>query len=137
MNRRGCPWAMLPHALLPQRTVEDSVAPWRAAGIWTGWVQALRERHRGDAGREPTPSAAGLESPSGKPTERGGPARGYEGGKNRNGRKRPLWVETLGVLLTLVRTRAGLADGVAALNGLGPVTPQAVPRLVTILAEQT
>jgi len=99
-------------------------------------VKALRERTRVEAGREPTPSAACIESPSVQTTESGGPERGDDGGQTSNGRKRHLWVETLGWLLAVLLTRAGLADGVAAPLLLGLVTPQDFPRLATICAEQ-
>jgi len=45
-------------------------------------------------------------------------------------------VETLGLLLAVLMTSAGLDDGVAAPLLLRHVTPQGVPRLVTILADQ-
>jgi putative transposase len=136
LNRRGGQWAMLPHDLLPKSPVYDYVVQGRDDGTWAGLVKALRERNRVEAGREPTPSAAGIESQAGKTTEMGGPERGYDGGKTINGRKRHLLVETLGVLMTIVMTSAGLDDGVAALTVLGQVTPQDLPRLITILAAQ-
>ena len=58
LNRSGCQWDMLPHELLPQRTVYDDFAQWRDDGTWTRLGKALRERNRVEAGREPTPSAA-------------------------------------------------------------------------------
>jgi putative transposase len=89
-----------------------------------------------EAGREPTPSAACIDSQSVKTTEMGGPERGYDGGKKINGRKRHLLVDTLGLLLVVLITSAGLDDGVAAPILLGHVTPQDFPRLGTILADQ-
>ena len=89
-----------------------------------------------EAGREPTPSAACIESQSVKTTERGGPERGSDGGKNITGRKRQVLVDTLGVLLAIVITSAGLDEGVAALQLLGQVTPHDFPRLGTIFADQ-
>ena len=59
-------------------------------------VKAWRERTRVEAGREPTPRAACIASPSGKTPEVGGPERGEDGGKNITGRQRHLWVDTLG-----------------------------------------
>src|SRR5262245_17892030 len=96
LNRSGCQWDMLPHDLLPKSTVYDYFAQWRDDGTWAKLVKALRERTRVAAGREPTPSAAGIDSQSVKTTEVGGPERGYDGGKQIKGRKRPLLVATLG-----------------------------------------
>lgn len=136
LNRSGCQWDMLPHDLLPKSTVYDYFAQWRDDGTWAKMVKALRERTRREAGREPTPSAACIDSQSVKTTEVGGPERGYDGGKKINGRKRHLLVDTLGLLIAVLITSAGLDDGVAAPLLLGPVTPQDFPRLATIFADQ-
>jgi putative transposase len=131
LNRSGCQWEMLLHDLLPKSTVYDYFAQWRDDGTWGTLVKALRERTRVEAGHEPTPSAACIESQSVKTTESG-----YDRDKNITGRKRHLLVDTLGLLLAVLLTSAGLDDGVAAPLLLGHVTPQDVPRLETIFADQ-
>jgi putative transposase len=45
-------------------------------------------------------------------------------------------VDTLGLLLAVLMTSAGLDDGVAAPCLLGHITPHDFPRLVTIFADQ-
>src|SRR6266853_2236687 len=134
LDRSGCQWDMLPHDLLPKSTVYDYFSQWRADGTWAKLVRALRERIRVAAGREPTPSAACIDSQSVKTTEMGGPERGDDGGKKINGRKRHLLVDTLVLLLAVLMTSAARDDGVAAPRLLDHVTSHDFPRLVTIFA---
>jgi transposase len=126
---------MLPHDLLPKSTVYDYFAQWRDDGTWAKIVSLLRTRVRIQEGREPTPSAACIDSQSVKTTEVGGSERGYDGGKRISGRKRHVLVDTIGLLLVVLITSAALDDGAAAIKLLTHISADEFPRLTVIFGD--
>jgi putative transposase len=105
----GCQWRAVPHDLPNWSTTYGYFRLWRNDGTWQRLHDTLHARLRQHLGRHKQPTAGCLDSQSVKTTQVPG-ERGYDGGKQVNGRKRHILVDTLGLLLIVVVTAASLPD---------------------------
>lgn len=105
----GCPWRYLPQSYPPYQTVYHYFRQWRDSGLWREFNDTLRAETRKAAGRDPTPSAAILDSQAVSMGQQPGP-RGFNGYKRVKGHARHLVVDTLGLLMMVVVLSATIGD---------------------------
>lgn len=107
----GIRWRSMPKDFPPWQTVYGFFTRWRDDGTWRRVHDILRDQVRVLEGRDPSPTAAVIDSQSVKGAETVGAARrGYDAGKKINGVKRHIAVDTLGLLLVVMVTGAGVQD---------------------------
>ena len=109
----GCQWRMLPREYPAWQSVYSYFRTFRRDGTWRRIHETLRSQVRQRVGRHKHPTAGALDSQSVK-TAAGPGVHGYDAGKQVNGRKRHLLVDTLGLLLAVVVTSAALSDPAGA-----------------------
>jgi putative transposase len=120
----GSKWRRLPRAYPNWKRGYPYFRPWRDAGSWQRLPARRRARVRQQAGRHQPPTAGCWDRQSVKTTESEG-GRGYDAGKPVKGRKRPILVATVGLLLGVgvtvasVQDRDGARLGVRRLRGVG------------------
>ena len=109
----GIQWRLLPHDFPNWSTVYGYFWRWRNAGVWIRIHDSLRAQLRQQEGRHKHPTGGCLDAQSVKTTQIPG-ERGFDKGKNVNGRKRHILVDTLGLLLVVVVTAASYSDAQGA-----------------------
>jgi putative transposase len=132
-NKTGCQWQMLPHDYPHPSTVYWYLKKWTTNGTWKRINDEFVIRVRRKAGKKDSPSLVIIDSQSVKTTDVGGEV-GFDGGKQINGRKRHIAVDTLGLLLLVVVTAASVQEANSAVF-LGPRMQGRFPRLQKILVD--
>lgn len=107
---QGCKWRDIPGDLPPWPTVYTYFRNWREDGTWIAIHDRLHSWVRADEGRQGSPSEAMLDSQSVTTATMVSEAVGYDGAKNRKGRKRHTVVDTLGLVLRVVVTAASVPE---------------------------
>jgi putative transposase len=111
LAHNGCVWRALPADFPPWQTVYDYHHRWAADGTVARIHDTLREHVRLREGRQPTPTAAIIDSQSVRAAETvTATSRGYDAGKHVNGRKRHIAVDTTGLLLAVAVSAASVQD---------------------------
>src|SRR5258706_15418275 len=132
--KTGCQWRMLPKEFPDWNHVWYDYRKWRNDGTWERINALIRRDVRVQAGRDPEPSVAIMDSQSVETTEMGG-EKGFNPHKQVKGRKRNVMTDPLGLILFIVVCAASIADSDGA-EYIFHETKGRFPRLHTVLGDQ-
>lgn len=132
--RTGIQWRALPHDFPTWSTIYYHFRKWCVDGTWQKMNTAVRRQERIQHQRTEEPSGAIIDSQSVKTTEAGG-ERGFDGGKQINGRKRHNLVDTRGNLLDVVVNAANGQDRDGAKLVFAKLPPETLASLKKIWAD--
>ena len=112
--RTGCPWTLLPHDFPPEGTVRRYFRYFKETDPWETLNDAMCRAIRVQAGRDPEPSLAIIDSPSVKGTRNSGEV-GYDAGKKIQGVKRHHFlVDAMRLLICIVVHAANIQERAGA-----------------------
>lgn len=132
--KTGCQWRMLPANFPAWQTVYPHFRKWQRLGLLRELSRRVRRAARVADGRDPSPSAAVIDTQSVDTGRQGGPQRGSDPSKQVCGRKRHVLTDTMGLLLGVFVHAANEHDSQKAPSLLHRVVGT-VPRLETIFAD--
>ena len=112
----------------PWETVFYHFTQLKERGVWEGILDALVKLERNKKGKEDSPSLLAIDSQSIKKVQFTKEETGIDGGKNINGRKRTILVDTLGLPLSVKITAANVSDNQAGILAVDLLKGK-VPRL--------
>jgi putative transposase len=111
--RTGCQWRYLPVDFPPQSTVWRYFDRWRSDGTLERIHDLLRRKARAAEKPHHPRTTASVDSQS-VDASSGGAQRGRDNAQNVDGRKRPIVVDSMGLLLAVLVTAASVDDAAAA-----------------------
>lgn len=134
INNTGSQWRNLDSKYPPWQTVFYHFTQFKQRGIWENILDAVVVNERKRQGRQDTPSLLAIDSQSVKKVQFTNEETGIDGGKNVNGRKRTILVDTLGLPWSIKVTAANISDNQAGILAVDLLDGK-VPRLQKITAD--
>ena len=132
--RTGCQWRYLPKDFPPKSTVWRYVDRWRHDGTLDTIHDLLRTKVRTQEKPYAPRTTASVDSQS-VDTTSGGEQRGRDNGKNVDGRKRHIVVDSMGLLLAVLVTAASVDDARAAAQLFARLEGQPMSRVRRMFAD--
>ena len=139
LNNTGSQWRDA-----AQRNLDSKYPPWQTVfyhfsqfkqrGIWENILDFVVVNERKRQGKQDTPSLLAIDSQSTKKVQFTNEETGIDGGKNVNGRKRTILVDTLGLPWSIKVTAANISDNQAGILAVNLLNGK-VPRLKKITAD--
>ena len=134
LNNGGVQWRNLDSKYPPWQTVFYHFSQFKERGIWENILNNVVENERKRQGKQDIPSLLAIDSQSVKKIQFTNEETGIDGGKNVNGRKRTILVDSLGLPWSIKVTAANISDNQAGILAVDLLAGK-VPRLKKITAD--